>query len=310
MVQNNSVVPMSDATPAPDTGIFSDARIAMIRNTIAKDAPEDVFRAMIDIARKRNLDPLAKQIQCVRFGGSWQFITTIDGHRAIAEQTGQYAGNDAPVFTWPDPIDKTKAGKKRPESATVTVYKILHGQRFGFAATVFWDEYNTGINNWSSMPCTMLAKVAESHALRKAFPAVLSGTYTGDEMGQAGYVDSPGGMTDRQTGEIAPQSRQDRPQRAERPAPKAEVIPGGREEVPYDSAPPQDRPGPSSGLVLTDRQKGLIQALAREGKISNKAIDDRCRERFGAPLAEISRADASAIIESMRAAQEQPEAMA
>jgi hypothetical protein len=70
--------------------------------------------------------------------------------------------------------------------------------RTGFAAPTYavatYAEYaqtnKDGVptSMWKKMPARMLLKCAEALALRKAFPAELSGVYTDDEMSQAGGV--------------------------------------------------------------------------------------------------------------------------
>lgn len=267
---------MTDNTNTDLTAInddmFSDARIEMVRNTVAKGAPAEQFSAMIDIAKRRNLDPLARQISLIRFGSSWQMIVTIDGYRAIAAQTGEFAGKDAPVFTWPDAPDQidgrpnpavfTNAGKRKPESCTVTVYKLIRGNPYPFSATVYFDEFDTGNNRWNTGPKGQLAKVAESHALRMAFPSVISGTYTEEEMEHVGPVETSGRVVDRATGEIHEQPR--RPARNE-PTP---IASGKRQEPQLDPQAVMNRLhgiADKRGMTHDDIRKLAIARAAKDG---------------------------------------------
>lgn len=218
MAQNQPAIINESALASED--LFSDARVQMIRDQIARDAPAHIFAAMIDIAKRRKLDPLARQISLIKFGGQYTIITTIDGYRALAEQTGQYAGSDAPVFTYSG--ETTEAGKKAPDTATVTVYKLINGHPYPFSATVYFEEYSTGRNNWSTMPRTMLAKVAESHALRKAFPAVMSGLYEESEMDQA--IEGTARVVESRPTPIQ-QPRERRPEPVNQATPKTRVSP-------------------------------------------------------------------------------------
>lgn len=150
--------------------------------------------------KKTGLDPLAKQIHAVYrstyvspgvYEDKMSIQTGIDGFRAIAERTGIYGGSDDAVFEEKEDLD-------HPIRATVTVYKINRttGDRMPVTASARWSEYaqkktdrKTGVitlmGKWSDMPYLMLAKCAESLALRKAFPNDLSGIYTNEEMSQA-----------------------------------------------------------------------------------------------------------------------------
>lgn len=142
-------------------------------------------------AKRTGLDPLANQIHAVfrwnsRIGRETMSIQTgIDGFRLVAQRTGEYAGQDEVVFT---PEDEATT---YPEKASVTVYKMIQGNRVPFTATARWREYVSTDNKgapefmWKKMPYLMLGKCAEALALRKAFPNELSGIYTEDEMSQA-----------------------------------------------------------------------------------------------------------------------------
>lgn len=159
-------------------------QVELVKRTICKGASDDELKLFIHVAQRTGLDPFARQIYAMKRKNNktnreeMSIQVGIDGFRLIADRTGQYAGSDDPI------VDD----EKEPNKATVTVYKLMGGQRCPFTATARWSEYYPGDAfgfMWRKMPCLMLGKVAEALALRKAFPAELSGLYTADEMAQA-----------------------------------------------------------------------------------------------------------------------------
>ncbi len=148
---------------------------------MASGATEDELKLFLYTAIRTGLDPLTRQLHFVKRGGQATIQTGIDGYRAIAESKGDLAGIEDAVFdTETEP---------HPGKATVTVYRLVDGQRVPFTASARWTEYapaGTQSFMWNKMPYLMLAKCAEALALRKAFPSDLTGIYTDEEMDQAG----------------------------------------------------------------------------------------------------------------------------
>ena len=172
-----------------ESGKFSNGQIQLIKDTIAKGCSDGELGLFVQVCNKTGLDPFSRQIHMVKRGNTATIQTGIDGYRVIAERSGSYAGQDEPVF------DFKSTGDHVPILSTVTVYRFMNGQRVGFSATAYYDEYVQLYNGkpgtmWAKMPKLMLSKCAEALALRKAFPNDLSGIYTHDEMGQADNGDN------------------------------------------------------------------------------------------------------------------------
>jgi len=174
---------------------FSDKQIALIKSQIAPKATDSELQLFLYQAKRTGLDPLTRQIYAIHRAckenvkGEWVWVnkmsiqTSIDGFRVIAERSGDYAGQDEPLFV-------EENGKLI--YCKVAVYRFRGDVRYQAAVGVaYWSEYvqtdkdNNPSGLWKKMPHTMLAKVAEALALRKAYPQDLSGLYTGDEMAQA-----------------------------------------------------------------------------------------------------------------------------
>jgi phage recombination protein Bet len=192
-------------------GEFSPEQLALIKRTVAKGVSDDELTLFLYTARTRGLDPLLRQIHAVSRWSKREkrnvmtIQVAIDGYRLLADRTGFYAGNDDAVFV---------EGDTYPETATVTVYKLVQNVRCPFTATARWLEYYPGDEEsggfmWRKMPHTMLAKCAEALALRKAFPAHLSGLYIPEEMAQASsdIIETSGRTVNTSTGEVVQEGK-------------------------------------------------------------------------------------------------------
>lgn len=168
-------------------------QIALVKTMVAKEASDEEFELMLHMARKYSLDPLTKQIWLVKYRGApANIFAGRDGFLDIAHRSGAFNGMDTEVETVEQPIDKTytfwnkKTNKQetgrlsRPWQfkAVCTVYR--KDMTHPISAEVFEEEYTTCQNLWKDKPRTMIAKVAESQALRKAFQ--ISGLYSPEEM--------------------------------------------------------------------------------------------------------------------------------
>lgn len=189
----NKVALMPQQDQSPVMGHFSERQVDILKNSICKGVSDDEFQVFLMACVKTQLDPFMRQIYAVkrkakRPDGSWgetmTIQTGIDGYRLIAERTERYAPGQEPSYAYDQNGNLI--------SATAYVKKLTKdGTWHTVSASAYIDEYcqrtreGQPMGMWGNMPRTMLAKCAEAQALRKAFPAEMSGVYTKEEMEQA-----------------------------------------------------------------------------------------------------------------------------
>lgn len=174
---------------------FTPAQLSLIKRTIAQDATDDELSMFIQVCSSSKLNPFLRQIHFVKRWDSklgkevGAIQVGIDGLRSIADRTGAYVGSNEPIYTDERALTAdTKNGKQEytaPESCKVTVKKVVQGIVGEFTADAKWKEFYPGDKQgfmWRKMPYVMLGKCAEAQALRKAFPAQMSGLYVQEEL--------------------------------------------------------------------------------------------------------------------------------
>lgn len=125
---------------------------------------------------------LQKDVYAIPFKDSYSLITSIGYARKIGQRSG-VVGVSAPIYTEDE--------KGNILTCEITVKKYSNGIIGDFTALVYFEEYykppfktKTGYeikSLWDTKPRTMIAKIAEMHALRKACPEELKQAYIEEE---------------------------------------------------------------------------------------------------------------------------------
>ena len=176
---------------------IDDAIWSAIGSSIFPGATEESKLLAFDYCKARGLDIMKKPCHIVPMSVkdaktgqySWRDVIMpgIADHRITASRTGEYAGQDAPVFGEMVDLKIGNTTHLVPEFCTVTVYRLIKGIRVPIPHTEFFEEAcgtvkDGGLNSmWTKRKRGQLAKCAEAGALRKAFPEELGGTITADE---------------------------------------------------------------------------------------------------------------------------------
>ena len=165
----------------------------LLKDSVFKGSSDQEFMVLMAVAKARNLDPWKKQIHGIKVWNKEDqrfdivAITGIDGARAMAHRTGEYAGMDEIEY------DYNRSSPNYPVKAKVTVYRMVQGEPRPWTGEAMWSEYYPGDKKgfkWRDMPRTMLGKCAEMQALRKAFPEECGGMYVAAEFDKRQITDN------------------------------------------------------------------------------------------------------------------------
>jgi phage recombination protein Bet len=185
--------------PVSRRGIKEAEWLTLCNNLYPGANPKSVLM-VVDYCAARHLDPLKKPVHIVpmevKVGDSyvWRDVVMpgVYEHRTTAHRTGTYLGHSDPVYG----PEIEFAGVKAPEWCSMTMYRLVAGQRAEFPVKVFFREVvatkrdGTANARWKRAPIQMTTKCTEAAGLREAWPEEIGGEMTAEEMDGQHAIDT------------------------------------------------------------------------------------------------------------------------
>jgi phage recombination protein Bet len=167
---------------------LSEQKLEVLRQVICPQASDIYISYFLGVCARLELDPFAKQAYLIPRGKQGPTVQiSIGGYRCIAHRSGLFKGRLGPFWCGRDGGWKDVWLEDEPPFAARVGIKIKDIDEV-FWEVARWQEYGAPSRNplWRSMPSVMLAKTAETKAIRAAFSeTALSGTLSDVEMDQA-----------------------------------------------------------------------------------------------------------------------------
>ncbi len=158
---------------------MSEAEVHVIKQNTAKGTTNIELAYFIKVCQSMELNPFNKEVWCYKdnrdnlliFAGRDGFLKKAQTHPAFGGiRSIEVCQNDEIELNIPIGEIHHKVNPKVARGAIIGAYAIVF--RKEGEPTIEWADfqtYNKGYNAWKSHPAEMIKKVAETHALKKAF---------------------------------------------------------------------------------------------------------------------------------------------
>ena len=160
-------------------------KVELVKRMFAKGATDDEFAVFLELAKRYNLDPFKRQIFFLpdkRMNEPGKIMVSHAGLIHIAHVSEQWAGMKTFIITKSGEEKLIVDNPNDIAGAVCYVYRkdwkepLIHAVAF----KEYFKQNNSRMGPWYTMPQTMIKKVAEAGALRRAFD--LGGLYIEEEM--------------------------------------------------------------------------------------------------------------------------------
>ncbi|TYC49936.1 phage recombination protein Bet [Weissella muntiaci] len=155
------------------------------------NASNEEIASLLAIVRNQNMNPFTREVYFVKYGSApAQIVVSRDFYRKRAFKNSSFNGIQVGVIVQSEDgeIEELEGGFYPKEKTLVGAWSKVSLKEIDVPVyvSVRYDEYvqmkgDKPNSMWSKKPATMLTKVAESQALRMAFPDEFSGTYGEEE---------------------------------------------------------------------------------------------------------------------------------